>query len=163
MASPASALMIVLLPTPDEPINAAVRPGRRYWRTDSRPCPDTALTECTSAPGTTRSTRARTASTSGQRSALLKSTTGCAPLPHTTARYRSMRRRLNSWLSEVTTKTVSRFVARICSSAVRPASFRERIVRRGRIARMVARLSAGRGATTTQSPTAGKSSRSSAR
>ena len=149
-------------PTPEEPINAAVSPCAQYFPRASRPLPSRALTKYTGTPKATFSTSAARASASRHRSALLSNTAGRAPLSQATARYRSMRRRFNSRLSELTINTTSRFVATICSPCTRPATLRESLLLRGKIHSMRARPSSGRGAKATQSPTTGRSSRSSA-
>src|SRR5712672_653705 len=56
-----------------------------------------------------------------------------------------MRRRLNSRFSALTTKTVSRFVATICSLISRPATLRVSLVLRGSTCSIRARPSSGRG------------------
>ena len=54
-------------------------------------------------------------------------------------------------------KTTSMFAASTCSSAACQAVLRENFVRRGRTAWIVPACSSLRGATATQSPTAGRS------
>ena len=75
-----------------------------------------------------------------------------------------MRRRLKSWSRPVTRNTVSMLAATTCSSVVSPATLRENRLRRGRRASMAPSSAApDPGETATQSPTAGKRSRRSAR
>src|SRR4051794_9297597 len=147
---PASALARLDLPTPDGPTMAAVRPGPTTARTPSSPSPVTELTASTSTPRASSATAATAAGTSSQRSALVRTTTGTAPLPHATARYRSMRHSRAAPASASTTRTVSRLAAMTCAADVRPATLRVNAERRGSTATASSPRSA------TQSPTAGE-------
>ena len=79
LAIPASALISVDLPAPEEPRKAAVAPGSMAARIASRPSPASALTASTGTPGARRSTSRCIDAASSQRSALLRTITGRAP------------------------------------------------------------------------------------
>ena len=74
---------------------------------------------------------ATAAGTSGHRSALVRTTTGVAPLAQATARYRSIRRSRAAPTSASTTRTRSTLAATTCGADPRPAAVRTNAVRRG--------------------------------
>ncbi len=85
-SSPARRLTSDDLPTPDDPRAATVRPAAKYGASSSTPSPVRLLTTCTGTPIAVSSTSRTAASTSGHRSAFVRTTTGSAPLSHPSAR-----------------------------------------------------------------------------
>ncbi len=155
--SPSRALMSVDLPTPDGPIRATVFPSPAYARTTSMPIPAVALVTRTSTPSATSRTSAAhdSASAASARSALVRTTTGTAPLSHASASSRSMRRRFGSGSTGWTTNTVSTLAAITCGVEVSSEAPRVKAEARGRMASMTAASWVGAGSSTTQSPQAG--------
>ena len=72
--------MSVDLPTPDDPTAAPVRPPRGGAREVSIPSPVSAEVTWTGTPNVTVSTSATRGAESAHRSALVRTTTGSAPL-----------------------------------------------------------------------------------
>ena len=149
--------MSVDLPTPDGPIRATVFPSPAYARTTSMPIPAVALVTRTSTPSATSRTSAAhdSASAASARSALVRTTTGTAPLSHASASSRSMRRRFGSGSTGWTTNTVSTLAAITCGVEVSSEAPRVKAEARGRMASMTAASWVGAGSSTTQSPHAG--------
>ena len=85
-SAPSRRLIRVDFPTPEEPRSATVRPGWSHGARPARSASARALSATTGAPGARAATSARTVSGSVWRSALLSTTTGCAPLSHAVAR-----------------------------------------------------------------------------
>ena len=85
-SSPAMTLRSVDLPTPDEPMNATVRPGSISDRTAPTPRPSTAEAVMIRTPTAIRSTSAMLSAASSARSAFERTMTGSAPLSQATAR-----------------------------------------------------------------------------
>ena len=83
---PSTRLISVDFPTPDEPRSASVRPGTSHRASASRLSSRAALSATTGAPLAIDSTSARAPAGSTCRSDLLRTTTGCAPLSHASAR-----------------------------------------------------------------------------
>ena len=81
-SSPARALTSDDLPTPDEPSAATVRPRAKYAPSSSTPSPVEVADGVHRTPIATASTSTSAASTSSHRSALVRTTTGSAPLSH---------------------------------------------------------------------------------
>ena len=121
---PSRRLMRVDLPTPELPTSTPVRPGGRRPRTSSTPCPSSAAVTSTSAPGAAAVASRTQPGRSGQRSALLSTTTGVAPPSHARVASRSMRRGLKSPSRPVTMSTRSTLAASTWASLDRPAALR---------------------------------------
>src|SRR5215207_6127789 len=161
-ASSARTFVRVDLPAPEGPSNTRVRPGARCARTASSPSPVVALAVITSTPGAAAATSSRIPSGSGTRSALVRMTSGCAPLPQASTSRRSMRPISGSGSRCSVTTTRSTFAARIWALDVVFALSRITRLRRGSSASTVVR-SSGHRRTAAQSPTAGAAVRSVAR
>src|SRR5215475_128119 len=144
-------------PTPEDPRSAVVPPVRTISRNSAIPAPVTALATTMRTPIEAFSASPQNSETRSQRSTLLSTTMGRAPLSHVRARYRSIRRELNSRFRELTRKTVSTFAATICSSVFLPAVLRENFPFRSNMKWIVDRVP--RSSARTQSPTAGSISR----
>jgi hypothetical protein len=154
MASdPERALTRVDLPTPDGPMSTAVDPSGSSHRTSCAPWPSVTDTGMTGTAGMAAATWAATDSGSSARSALVRTTTGRAPLSQATATARSIRRRFGprSKLSTITSR--STFAAMVCCCSAAPGRRRRIAVQRGMMSRTVPGSVVP--STTTQSPTAG--------
>ena len=134
-----------------------VDPGARYCSSSSRPVPSMALTACTGAPIARSATSAIILSASAERSTLVSTTTGDAPLSQTTVRYLSTLAGFRSASTGETIQTVSTFAATICSSVRFPGALREKTDLRGRTLWTSASPRPSPQSSTTQSPTAGNS------
>ena len=106
-------------------------PGRRWPRSSSSPRPSTVLVSSTGAASAVSATSSRSDSAVRDRSALVSTTTGCAPESQATASSRSSRAGLGAAASETSTSTTSTFAASTCRAAARPAAPRTSSVRRG--------------------------------
>ena len=148
-SSPSRRFTSVLLPTPDMPTRACVRPGRRRARSALTPQPSRAEITIASAP-VAADTAAVSAIGSRARSPLVHTTRTSTPPARASARKRSSRRRLRSMSSEVVTRHRSTLAASASSRA--SSSARASSVRRGSTWRIA---SPPRRAT--QSPVAGNS------
>jgi len=119
--------------------------------------PATLLTDRTTALPALTCAAVSSPSTSAQRSALVRSTTGVAPLSQARVSDRSRRRTLSFPARASTTKITSMFAARICSDVTLPAALRESLVRRGKTAWMTPLAWRSGRSKATQSPAAGNS------
>ena len=133
--------MIVLLPTPDDPSSAAVRPPRQVRRDLLEPLLELRTEHVDRAHRRAAATTPRRGRRSSPESGLVSSTTGVAPLSRAISRYRSSRRTLKSSSSAMTMKMTSTLAATTCSSVTLPAMRREKRLRRGSTATIAPRSS----------------------
>ena len=155
---PAKRLIRVDLPTPEEPMKAAVLPHFRQGSICSWPASASEEVTSISAPMATDSAAAFLAATSLHKSALVKMTIGSAPLLQAMAKYRSRRRRLKSLFNDIQMNIVSILLATTCSALPVPAALRINALLRRSTWWMIALPSKVSGRSSrTKSPTAGKS------
>ncbi len=136
-----------------------MRPGPTNRRSGARPAPRSALTGSTGTPGARSASCRATASGSAARSALVSTTSGCAPDSCARESSRSIRAASGSGCTGSTTAAASRLAASTWPLASLPAVRRTSAVRRGSTASTVTGPS-GQVDSSTQSPAQGSAVRS---